>query len=115
MYRLLSIVSIMFVLSLSSVGDAVAGQTGSRTVNRLACFGSNTLCFVILSGNSFGPAGCNSNQLRWDAKSDSGKHLLATLMLAKSMGNTVNVSYSDTQCFAGGQFPSINWVNVLEN
>jgi hypothetical protein len=102
----------MFVstLALSSSNSEAVTDIGWRTIKEMGCHTVDHTCFMTLSGAAFGPAGCTSAQLRWDAdKMPNAKNFIMQMTAASIAGQRVNIVVSDN-CYASWPTPHYYYV-----
>jgi hypothetical protein len=105
----------VFLLGLSGLVYG-AQSSGYRNIVDMGCHNSDGTCYILVDGSPVtGAAGCSSNSLRWDARSDpNGRSTLALLMMAKSQG--LRVSAYVSSCYALQPiYPQIQYINIEFN
>jgi hypothetical protein len=103
----------MFVSTLalfSSSSEAIT-DIGSRTITQMGCHTVDPTCFMTLSGAAFGPAGCTSTQLRWNAdQMPNAKIFVMQMTAAFVAGQRVTIVVSDN-CYASWPTPHYYYVD----
>ena len=89
-------------------------STGAVTITSMGCgMEGTTVCWVYISGPNVGPAGCNTNSIRWDpASSPNGQVALAQLTAAYLAGHTVNFVLADTCWAKWAAYPTIWYYSI---
>jgi hypothetical protein len=104
-------ISISALALFSSNSEAVT-DIGSRTITQMGCHTVDNTCFMTLSGAAFGPAGCSSTQLRWNAVDMPNAKIFVMQMTAAFVaGQQVQIVISDN-CY--GSWPTPHYYYVAQ-
>jgi len=110
------VAALMIVGLLSGVPKTAVAQTTSTglvTINNMGCgVQGGGGCFVYISGPNVGPAGCNTNSIRWDPAAPNGQIALAQLTAAFVAGRQVNFVLADTCWSPWPSYPTM-WYYVI--
>ncbi len=96
------------VLAAAGSAPAIAGNVKGQVPAAVGCDALGE-CYANFSGDNFGPAGCESKQIRWDGTATYGKNLTANILTAKAGGLTVKIGFQDA-CVDGKI--AINYVTL---